>query len=511
MSTAAPAPPLFLAVDIGTTSVKLLVVDARGTPRFEERVVIRLHHPRPAWAEIDAHDWWDAAAALIRCATEAVPAESVAAVGVTGLMHALVPVDPAGEPLDRALLWFDQRAHRQAAWLTQHWDDRLRASVGGPPGMNSAAPRLLWLREARPGLLERARCWLAAKDFVRFHLTGVLATDVTDAAGTGLTARGTGAWSHELVERVLELPLDRLPPIRQSAEIVGGVTEVAAKATGLRPGTPVVAGAADTTATLLGLDAFVPGRAILYLGTGVWMALSREAEGDEHPATHFLGTTATCGSSLVWQQRALGGVGEGQVCLEAICQAQEVAAVTPPGAQGVFFLPHLMGERGFAADPHARGVFFGLTLAHRAPHLLRAVVEGNAFQIRRALEHALSRPEAPPMPGSIVIAGGAARTLLWRQVLADVLGRAVQLPATGEATALGAAILAAVGVGFFPHPRAGASAWVHLNAPEPPDAARAAFYDRAYDFFCRLEAAVTPLYAVAAELEEGPATEEKAS
>jgi xylulokinase len=499
--------PCLVAIDVGTTSVKCLAVDATGRPLFDERVVIRLHHPRPAWTEVDARDWWDAAARLLRRATAVVPPSRIAAVGMTGLMHAVVPVDASGEPLERALLWLDQRSFRHAERLVARWDTRLRETVGGPPGSMSAAPRLLWLREERPGLLDRARCWLTAKDFVRFHLTQRFATDPTDARGTGLARRDGSGWSEDLVARVLELPLDRLPPILPSAAIAGEVTRAAASATGLREGTPVVTGAADTTATLIGVDGWAPDRAVLYLGTGVWMALTRPDDprpsSDEHPAptTHHLGVTATCGAALVWHQRAIGGAGDGDLSAEALYQAHEAAAAVPPGAGGVLFLPHLMGERGFAADPHARGAFFGLTLAHRAPHLLRAIVEGNAFQIRRTLEHALAQPSAPALPEELLIAGGPARTPLWRQVMADVLKRPVRTPATPEATALGAAILASVGAGIFPDPRAAASAWVRLEPPTLPGATRAAFYDRAYDFFSRLESAVSPLYGPAAELE----------
>src|SRR5262249_8149729 len=218
------------------------------------------------------------------------------------------------------------------------------------------------------------------------------------------------------------------------------------------------------------------------------------------PSTHFLGATATCGSSLVWYQRAIGGAGDGDLSVADVYRAQEAAAAVPPGAEGIFFLPHLMGERGFGADPHARGGFFGLTLAHRGPHMLRAILEGIAFQVRRSLEHAASRPGAPAMPESVLLAGGGARTRLWRAVMADVLGRSVQTPRAGEATAMGAALLAAAGSGFFPPPRAGAAAWVRLDEPSPPDAVRVAFYDRAYGIFCQLESAVAPLYERAAAL-----------
>jgi xylulokinase len=501
-SAAGAASPCLAAIDVGTTSVKCLIVDAAGRPLFDERTVIRLHHPRPSWTEVDSRDWWGAAVGLLRRATTAVAAARIAAVGVTGLMHALVPVDSEGEPLERALLWLDQRSYRHAEWLAARWDDRLRETVGGPPGSMSAAPRLLWLREERPGLLERARCWLPAKDFVRFHLTGEFATDPTDAGGIGLARRGEDKWAVELVSSILELPLDRLPLIRPSSAVVGEITPSAAAATGLCQGTPVVTGMADAPATLLGLDGWAPDRVMIYLGTGVWMARSRPGGTEQMPAHDSLGVTATCGAGLVWHHRAIGGAGDGDLSPEALHQAHAAAAEVAPGAGGVLFLPHLMGERGFAADPHARGLFFGLTLAHRAPHLLRAVVEGNAFQIRRTLERALAKPDAPALPETLLIAGGPSRTPLWRQVMADVLQRPVQTPATAEATALGAAILAAVGAGLFPHPRAAAAAWVRLEPATLPDRCRMECYDGLYALFCRLESAVSPLYREAAELQD---------
>jgi xylulokinase len=492
--------PRFLAVDVGTTSVKVVLFDAAGAPCFEDRAVVRLHHPRPSWAEIDARDWWEATAALLRRATAMAPPEEIAGIGVTGLMHALVPVDNAGEPLDRTILWFDQRSSRQSTQLAERWNDDLRAALGEPPGTGSTPARLLWLRDERPGLIERTRVFLTAKDFVRLRLTGEPATDPSDAAGTGLTAPGKEAWSERLLEEVLAVPLAKLPPIRRSTEVVGGVTARAAQATGLAAGTPVVTGMADTLATLLGVDAFEPGRAVIYLGTGVWMALSRPGGSDERPATDHLGVTMTCGSSLVWYQRAIGSTGDGELSLEEVYRAQEAAAAVPPGSEGVFFLPHLMGERGFGADPHARGLFFGLTLAHRGPHLLRAILEGNAFQIRRGLEHAAKRVALPPPPEAMLLAGGGARSPLCRGVIADVLGRAVRTPHVGEATAMGAAIVAAVGAGLFPHPRAAAAAWVRLKEPIAPDPGRVAFYERAYGLFCQLEAAIAPLYEPAAGL-----------
>lgn len=480
-------PPHFLALDVGTTSVKAAVFDTTGELRGRAREELTLHHPRPLWAEVDANDWWAAACRLIPMALAAagIAPTQLAAIGVSGLMHALTPVDARGEPLDRTMLWMDQRSAPQCAELQARWSDHLTERVGRPLTTMAAATKLRWLQQHRPEVIERAHNFLLAKDFLRLKLTGEMATDPSDAAGTYLVDRRTGQWSEDLLVDLLQLPPEKFPPIRPSTALAGCVTAEAARATGLVAGTPVAVGAGDVQSTLVGLNLYVPGRACAYLGTAAWIMRALPPEGDELRCEWF-GNTATLGAGLKWLREVVTG----EVTEETwpYYQMEAEAGTAPPGADGVIFLPHLMGERGHRPHPHATGVFFGLTLAHRRRHLLRAVLEGNACLLRRCLEQA----QAPPLD-PLILAGGGAQSRLWRQIIASVLGQPVQVPRVTESTALGAALIAAVATGHFPSRRA-AAASVRLGGREEPRAEWRETYEALYRRFCELEEAMEPFY-----------------
>lgn len=494
--------PLFLALDGGTTSFKAVLFDANGHLVGHERVELPLRHPHPLWAEVDASDWWRAAVERVPrlLALPHVDPGAVAAVGVTGAMHALVPMATDGTVLAPTLTWFDQRCRPQAERLKEESAATFE-KVGGV-SVHTSSARLRWLRETMPDVIERTHCFLLPKDLLRQRLTGRFATDPSDARGTSMVDRSTGAWHRALVEAVLEVPADRLPEIRPATEIAGGVTAEAAAALGLRPETPVAVGMGDVNSTLLGIDAFRAGQLCLYLGTGVWMARTLPAEGDVEPRTAWIGSTLACGSAFNWARRLLprdetAGCG-GQMAPRAdYAAAEQAMAAVPAGAEGLLFLPHLMGERGRCGNPDARGAFFGLTLAHTPAHMLRAVVEGIAFQIRREIDAAASAISGrEPMVAAepITLSGGVARSEVWRRVIADVMGRRVMVPAVPDTTALGAALIAAAAIGFFPSLRAGAAAWVRPGPLVEPAEPGLSTYAAAYEQFTVLEAALQPLY-----------------
>lgn len=482
--------PHFLAIDIGSTGIKVLLVDENGRPVQRSRRDVPLIHERVEWAAADAAGWWRAVCELIRevLVTSDVPTAQVRGVGVTGLMHALVPTAADGSALDTVMLWFDQRSRAQVREIAERWGSRLTDWVGGLPGPNAALPKLLWLRQERPEVLDRCSHLLLAKDYVRYRLTGVAATDRSDARSTGLLDPTSGTWSAPLLDAVLGLTVDRMPPIRPATEIIGAVTSEAAAACGLREGTPVVAGAGDVTATLVGIDGYRPGLACAYLGTGIWMAETRSSEdgrAGEMPSTRHLGSTTACGASVLWWCRLFGVEPETHALVGALAEAEQI----PLGADGLLFLPHLMGERAIRANPEARGVWFGMTLAHRRAHLLRAIVEGNACLIRRCLEHVGLSADRP-----LLLAGGAAGSPLFRRAIAGVTGRRVLLPEQHEATALGAAMLAAVGTGHFASAADAAAAWVRDGISESPHPHEVERYQAVYQRYVALEAAAEPLY-----------------
>ena len=500
------------AIDVGSTTTRCVLFDLRGRPLGEAYREPPVHHPRPNWSEVDPDDWWDAAAAVTGEALRraGLSAGEVRAVGLTGLKHAPVLIDAEGRPLARAMLWMDQRCRPQAQWMTRELGDLIQATVGGRLVTTTpSAPKLRWIVEHDPGLLARARALLLPKDYVRFKLTGALGTDPSDAGGTRLYDARRGEWATALVERIGVSPA-LLPPIYPSTRVAGGVTEAAAAATGLAPGTPVVVGGGDVRSTLTGANAYHTGRACLYLGTSAWLSVPPPAPGAHNApgdpvrplAAEIFGATSTTGAALRWLKELLcdasspDGVsaapdvpptgGLAPASYETLLQD---AARSPLGAKGLILLPHLMGERAPQPDPRARGVLYGLTLAHGRGDLARALLEGCAYQLRRIAE---SLPGERPREAIAV--GGGARGALWLQILADVLGFPLLVPRVLEAGALGAAIEAGVGIGLYGSARQAAAEWVEIVRRVEPDAARHERYSQLYAHFLAVEERVAPLY-----------------
>ncbi|MFH1086266.1 MAG: FGGY family carbohydrate kinase [Chloroflexota bacterium] len=480
---------LLLALDLGTTTVRAVLFDPRGGVVAESACEQPIYHPQPDWAEIDSDERWAAAVVMIRACLGQMSgaAARVRAIGLTGLMHALTPLDEDGHCLDRAMAWMDQRCRPQAEWLAREHGALLERVLGRTSlGTTPSAPKLRWVAEHRPALVARARHWLLMKDLAAYRLCGAMATDPSDAGGTGLYDRRTGDWSDEMLALV-GVRRETLPRIRLAGTLLGGVTPEAASATGLAAGTPVILGAGDVASTLLGArtggaENAPPQRGCLYLGTAAWAALPK---GDGL----VFGSTATTGAALTW---ALRLTGQGDPCgaPAAYARALSDAAGVPPGANGLIFLPHLMGERGPHADPRAKGALFGLTLAHGPAEIVRAVLEGCALQLRATFDAVGWQRE-----GDLVTVGGGAKSALWLQIIADATGAELLVPPVLEAGALGAAIQASVGVGLFPDVRAASDHLVRAGAPVRPDPARAALYDQVYAIYRELEERVAPLYA----------------
>jgi xylulokinase len=479
-----------LGVDVGTTTVRCILFDLQGRSVSEAYREPRVYYPQPYWAEVDPEDWWACSAAAIGevLSHSRVPAHEIVGVGLCGLKHAVVAIGADGNPLARAMLWMDQRCRPQAEWMgAEHGELVARATGrGGAFSTTPSAPKLRWIAEHEPALLERTRTFLLAKDYIRFRLTGSQATDATDAGGTLLYDRCAGDWSPEMLALVGVSP-DKMPPIRASTAVTGVVQDEAARATGLAAGTPVVVGAGDVYCTLVGANAL--DRACLYLGTAAWLSVARPESARERFSADCFGATATTGAALKWLLSLFDAARHGSPSVSYATLLRGAARV-PLGARGLLFLPHLMGERAPECDPNARGVFFGLSLAHGQGEVVRAVLEGCAFQLRRIAEAMdLSGVEA------ITVVGGGAKSALWVRIIADVLGMPLLLPRILEAGALGAAILAGVGVGAYKGGiEQAAQRLVQVAERVEPDLSRHESYGRIYALFAELERSVGPLY-----------------
>jgi len=470
-----------LAIDVGSTTTRAVLFDLAGTQvaeAFREPVV---HHPEPNWAEVQPDDWWRDCTATIRelLARSGIPADRILGIGLTALQHTLVPVDAQGNVLAPAILWMDQRSKDQLAWLNREHAAVIAELLGGTGKLSNstAVPKLRWMLEHTPEVLEQAEMFLPVKDFIRYRLTGLAGTDAYDAANTGLVCRPTGTWFAPLLTLVGVHP-DRMPPILEAGAIAGHVTQKAARETGLAAGTPVAVGSGDVNCTCIGTNVTDDGRACLYLGTAAWIRIPCPSR-----PGGTVRATATTGAALKW-------VTDLFACSGFYTPLLGEAAEVPPGSRGLLFLPHLMGERGPQPDPDARGTLYGLTLAHGRADITRAVLEGCAYQLLRIVEDC----GGPPLREMAVVGGGA-KSPLWLDIIADVLGIRLVIPQVREAGALGAAILAGVGVGVYKDARLAATKLTRIERAHDPDSTRHALYRRNYKRFVALERGVSPLYS----------------
>jgi xylulokinase len=491
--------PYVLGLDVSTTATKALLLDAAGAVVASAATEYPYETPRPLWSEQDPALWWDGATGSIRAVLKqsSVAAGEVAAVGLTGQMHGLVLLDERGEVLRPAILWNDGRTGAECDLIRGRLGkERLVQVTGNDALAGFTAPKILWVREHETDVYSRARHVLLPKDYVRFRLTGDYAMDKADGSGTLLFDLEQRDWSEEVCA-ALDVPIDWLPPTFEGPEATGAVSEEAAALTGLRAGTPVVAGGGDQAAGAVGVGAVREGVVSLVLGTsGVVFATSDgpyyEPEGRLHAFCHavpgrwhLMGVMLSAAGSLRWYRDTLApGVSFDDLLAPP--------AAVPPGSDGLLFLPYLTGERTPHPDPLARGAFVGLTVRHTRAHLTRAVLEGVAFGLREGFD--LMRKAGLPPVEEVRVSGGGAKSPLWRQILADVLGTALVTVNSTEGAAYGAALLAGVQAGLWPDVEAACDASVRVTGRAEPDAETARAYEAAFARYHALYPALKPSF-----------------
>jgi xylulokinase len=443
---------MYLGIDIGTGGTRALLVDSKGIVRAGCTSVHEdMRMERPLWAEQRPENWWDAAVDAIRgvLAQAGVAGSNVRSIGLSGQMHGLVLLDAAGAVIRPSLIWCDQRSQPQVdAVNAKLGRETVLRCIANPVLTGFTLPKLLWVRDHEPQNFERARKMLLPKDYIRYKLTGEFATEVSDASGTALFDVVNRRWSFEMMDG---LGLDRglLPECRESVEVSGRITAEVAALTGLAAGTPVVGGGGDQASSAVGNGIVEAGVVSCTLGTsGVVFAHMEEVAYDPAGRVHtfchavpgkwhVMGVTQGAGLSLQWFRNQLApGVDYDGLMAEA--------AMAPAGAQGLFWLPYLMGERTPHLDATARGGWIGMTASHRRADLVRAVVEGVSYSQRDCLDIVESLGVAVD---SVRASGGGAKSPFWRQVLASVLNRSVVTLETQEGSAYGAALLALAGAG----------------------------------------------------------------
>jgi xylulokinase len=501
---------LVLAHDLGTTGNKATLYDHEGVLVGSAFFPYSTEYAHPRWAEQDPEDWWLAVCSSTRrlMIETAVRQHDIACIVFSGQMMGCVPLDKNANPLSKAIIWADQRAVRQERWLAERLShDEVYSITGHRLSASYSLCKILWMREHRPDVFRASHKFVHAKDAMVARLTGVFATDPSDASGMNLYDLERGCWSGRVLDAA-GLDEARLPELRQSVEIVGTALPGAAAELGISTGTPVVMGGGDGACAAAGAGVVGEGAAYNYVGSSSWIALAtpKPIYDPRHRTFTFghvvpnmfmpTGTMQSAGASYQWARDNLPATASrraarpGTTAYELMnAEAEE----SVPGCGGLIFLPYLMGERSPRWNPDARGAFVGLTVRHGRGEILRAVLEGVTMNLRVILD--AFRAQGTDIQAMRLIGGGA-RGRLWNQIMADVYGMPVhRLTILEEATSMGAALIGGIGAGLY-------SDFSMIDAMNQvaevisPNPEAQKVYDRIYSIFEAAYDSLEPLFGV---------------
>lgn len=478
----------FMGIDISTTASKALIIDKSGAVIASHSVSHPLSTPHPLWSEQNPYDWWDSFKKAVCEVLKQVSKDEIKAIGLTGQMHGLVTLDKQGQVLRPAILWNDGRSFKECEEITDLLGKEFLINhIGSMLLPCFIAPKLMWLKKNEPEVFSQIAHVLLPKDYMGFRLSGEFATDVSDGSGLGLMEIAKRDWSDTILS-ALEIPKRWLPSLYESQEICGYVSAFASKELGLKEGTPIVAGAGDQPAGGIGSGITEPHVVSIAVGTsGVTFSINDRFQPEVHgklntfchaiPGKWFhMGVSMSAAGSLRWLRDGL--------TKELSYQSLDaMAAEIPRGAKGLLFAPYLSGERHPHSDAHVRGSFVGLTLRHDLRHMVKAVLEGVAFSLRDNLELMRS---LGVNPRSIILSGGAANSQLWRSIIGETLGLPLQTLQANEGAALGAAILASVGIGAWRDISTACKDLIQKNKEEHPDTDGIKAYNALYPIYQEL-------------------------
>ncbi|MGV3722566.1 MAG: xylulokinase [Actinomycetota bacterium] len=502
-----------LGIDIGTSGTKTLLIDDAGIPLASATHEYPLDTPRPGWAEQDPRLWWEATVLTVRevLRKAGVTGDAVTGIGLSGQMHGSVFLDERNEVIRPALLWCDQRTAAQCEWITETVGaERVIELTSNPVLTGFTAPKVIWLRDHEPEHYARVRKVLLPKDYVRYMLTGGFATEVSDASGTAMFNVRERQWATPLLDAI-GVPREWMPECFESYVPSTHVSAAAAAATGLKAGTPVVGGGGDQAAGAVGNGIVERGIVASTVGTsGVVFAFSDDPSVDPKLRLHTfchavpgkwhqMGVMLSAGGSLRWYRDTLA---DAEVALARQMEVDpyqiiaDEAKNAPVGCEGLIFLPYLTGERTPYPDPSARGVFFGLTLRHDRRSMARSVFEGVAYGLRDSFE-ILDEMRVPIR--QVRASGGGARSLLWRQIQADVTGREHVTINVDEGPAFGVALLAGVGTGVWGSVEEACRATIEVVESCEPLSHNSAVYNRYYPIYRNLYSSLKDQFEAVAE------------
>jgi xylulokinase len=478
---------LLLGFDLGTSSVKVLVTDERGSVLGRGMANYPMSTPEEGWVEQSPEEWWQALIFATRNALSELDTDQApAAIGLSGQMHGTVLLGEDNRLLGPAIIWPDQRSVRQVGEITKLvGEQRLIAITGSTAATGFQSSSLRWIQQNIKSIWEQTSMILLPKDYLRWRLCGEFITDPSDAAGTGLFDGNSREWSRELLA-ALEIDPGLLPIIKPSAQTAGRLHPGPAKLMSLPEGIPVITGAADTAASLLGAGVISEGDLLVTISTGGQLisptsSFITEHQGSLHtfcaaveagPRWYLMGATLAAGGSLRWLRDNVLNLD----IAEGFERMVGWAEGSPVGSKGLIFTPYLVGDR---EDSQARGAFLGLTIRHGKADLIRSVLEGVVFSL---YEKYLLLLELGVTPERIILSGGGARSKLWCQIVSDVFGLPVARVLVEEQSAYGAALLAGVGYGKFELGE-GVMDWVKLGQQVEPDVKTYAIYQEMLPIF----------------------------
>ena len=503
-----------IGVDIGTSGTKSVLFDEKGNVIASASAEYPMYQPQNGYAEQNPEDWYNASISTIReiVSKSGIDTDKIAGLGLSGQMHGLVMLDDENKVIRPAIIWCDQRTSKECEEITEKVGaERLIEITANPALTGFTASKILWVRNNEPENYSKCRHILLPKDYVRFMLTGVYATEVSDASGMQLLDIPNRCWSDEILEK-LDIDKSLLAKVYESPDVTGYITEAAAALTGLNAGTIVVGGAGDNAAAAIGTGVVSDGKAFTTIGTsGVVFAhtskISIDPKGRVHTfccavpgCWHIMGVTQGAGLSLKWfKDNFCHEESETAKLLDKSVYAllDEEADSVSIGSDRLIYLPYLMGERTPHLDPYARGVFFGLSAIHTKKHLLRAVMEGVAFSLRDCADIC---HEIGADIDDMMACGGGGTSAVWRQMLADLYNCTVKTVSSKESPALGAAILAMVGAGIYKTVPEACSQIIKINKTQAPIKENVNKYEDFYNVYKKLYPALKQQYKEIAQI-----------
>ena len=483
----------YIGVDLGTSAVKLILMDKEGNVVKTVSREYPLYFPKPGWSEQNPSDWYENAVEGIKELTDGVDAAQVAGISFGGQMHGLVILDKDNEVIRPAILWNDGRTTKECEYLNNTiGKDKIAEYTANIAFAGFTAPKILWLRENEPENFKKISKIMLPKDYLAYKMTGVHCTDVSDASGMLLFDVKNRCWSKEMLD-ICGIDENCMAKVFESYECVGNLTKEAAQCMGLTENVKVIAGAGDNAAAAVGTGTVGDGKCNISLGTSGTIFISSDKFGvDDNNALHsfdhadghfhLMGCMLSAASCNKWWMDDIIGTKD---------YGAEQENITKLGENHVFFLPYLMGERSPHNDPNARGTFIGLTMDTTRADMTQAVLEGVAFALRDSFEVARS---LGIHIARTRICGGGAKSPLWKKIVANVLNIPVDIPENEQGPSMGGAMLAAVACGEYPTVRDAAEAIVKLTDTVEPEPELAAKYEERYQKFRKIYPACRDLF-----------------